>query len=30
MYTVDLAKLLYDMTLSDKYGVYHAINEGIC
>lgn len=29
-YTVDLAKLLCDMSLSDKYGVYHATNEGIC
>ena len=29
-YTVDLAKLLCDMALSDKYGVYHDTNEGIC
>ena len=29
-YTVDLAKLLCDMSLSDKYGIYHATNEGIC
>lgn len=29
MYTVDLAKLLCDMALSDKYGIYHATNEGI-
>lgn len=29
-YTVDLAKLLCDMALSDKYGIYHATNEGIC
>ena len=29
-YTVDLAKLLCDMAVSDKYGVYHATNEGIC
>lgn len=29
-YTVDLAKLFCDMALSDKYGVYHATNEGIC
>ena len=29
-YTVDLAKLLCDMSVSDKYGVYHATNEGIC
>ena len=28
-YTVDLAKLLCDMALSDKYGIYHATNEGI-
>ena len=29
-YTVDLAKLLCDMAGTDKYGVYHATNEGIC
>lgn len=29
-YTVDLAKLLCDMAVSDKYGTYHATNEGIC
>ncbi len=29
-YTYDLAKLLADMVLTDKYGVYHATNEGIC
>lgn len=29
-YTFDLAKLLIDMALSEKYGVYHATNEGIC
>ena len=29
-YTVDLAKLLVDMIHSDKYGRYHATNEGIC
>lgn len=29
-YTVDLAKLLCDMALSDKYGTYHATNEGFC
>lgn len=29
-YTVDLAKLLCDMALSDKYGIYHASNEGFC
>ena len=29
-YTYDLAKLLADMVVTDKYGVYHATNEGIC
>lgn len=29
-YTVDLAQLLCDMALSEKYGTYHATNEGIC
>ena len=29
-YTVDLARLLVDMALTDKYGIYHATNEGIC
>lgn len=29
-YTKDLAKLLVDMIVSDRYGVYHATNEGIC
>lgn len=29
-YTVDLARLLCDMVLSDKYGIYHASNEGFC
>lgn len=29
-YTADLAGLLVDMALSDKYGIYHATNEGIC
>ncbi len=29
-YTYDLAKLLVDMILTDKYGFYHATNEGIC
>ena len=29
-YTEDLAKLLVDMVQSDKYGTYHATNEGIC
>lgn len=29
-YTPDLARLIVDMTESDKYGVYHATNEGFC
>ncbi len=29
-YTEDLAKLLVDMVQTDKYGTYHATNEGIC
>ena len=29
-YTFDLARLLVDMIQSDKYGFYHATNEGIC
>lgn len=29
-YTYDLARLLVDMVLTDKYGFYHATNEGIC
>lgn len=29
-YTVDLAPLLCDMIATDKYGVYHATNEGVC
>lgn len=29
-YTYDLAPLLCDMIVSDKYGVYHATNEGVC
>ncbi|HML69654.1 MAG TPA: dTDP-4-dehydrorhamnose reductase [Clostridia bacterium] len=29
-YTVDLARLLVDMALSERYGVYHATNEGFC
>ena len=28
--TADLAPLLLDMVVTDKYGVYHATNEGIC
>lgn len=29
-YTADLAPLLCDMVVSEKYGVYHATNEGTC
>lgn len=29
-YTADLAVLLCDMIVTDKYGVYHATNEGFC
>ena len=29
-YTYDLAKLLVDMIQTEKYGIYHATNEGIC
>lgn len=29
-YTVDLAGLLVDMIMSEKYGVYHATNENVC
>lgn len=29
-YTVDLARLLVDMAHSDRYGIYHATNEGEC
>ena len=29
-YTYDLAKLLANMIKTNKYGVYHATNEGIC
>lgn len=29
-YTYDLAFLLCDMIKTDKYGVYHATNEGLC
>ncbi|MBY6837707.1 MULTISPECIES: dTDP-4-dehydrorhamnose reductase [Clostridium] len=29
-YTVDLAKLLCDMAVSEKYGIYHATNQGFC
>lgn len=29
-YTYDLAKLLVDMIQTEKYGIYHATNEGVC
>lgn len=29
-YTKDLAKILVDMSLTEKYGIYHATNEGYC
>lgn len=29
-YTADLASLLVDVVGTDKYGIYHATNEGIC
>lgn len=29
-YTKDLASLLCDMIMTDRYGTYHASNEGIC
>ncbi|GGM31837.1 NAD(P)-dependent oxidoreductase [Paraliobacillus quinghaiensis] len=29
-YTFDLARLIIDMIQTDKYGVYHASNEGFC
>ena len=29
-YTADLAPVLCDMVVSEKYGVYHATNEGFC
>lgn len=29
-YTYDLARLLVDMILTEKYGRYHATNEGLC
>lgn len=29
-YTADLAPLLCDMIMTEKYGVYHATNEGYC
>lgn len=29
-YTADLAELVVDISLSEKYGIYHATNEGFC
>ena len=29
-YTVDLANLLCDLVKTERYGVYHAVNEGVC
>jgi dTDP-4-dehydrorhamnose reductase len=29
-YTYDLSKLIVDMIQTDKYGIYHATNEGVC
>ena len=29
-YTVDLARLLCDMAMTEQYGTYHAVNEGVC
>ncbi len=29
-YTYDLARLLVDMIQTDRYGTYHATNEGLC
>ncbi len=29
-YTYDLSKLICDMIVTDKYGVYHGTNEGFC
>ena len=29
-YTYDLAKLICDMIVTDRYGTYHATNEGVC
>lgn len=29
-YTADLASLLIEMIQTDKYGIYHATNEGLC
>jgi dTDP-4-dehydrorhamnose reductase len=29
-YTVDLARFIIELVESDKYGIYHASNEGVC
>ena len=29
-YTADLAPFLCDLAETDKYGIYHATNEGVC
>lgn len=29
-YTVDLSRLIADMIITEKYGTYHATNEGFC
>lgn len=29
-YTIDLAPLLVEMIQTEKYGIYHATNEGVC
>lgn len=29
-YTVDLAKFMVDLAETEKYGIYHASNEGVC
>ena len=29
-YSYDLAQLLCDMIVTDRYGTYHATNEGVC
>ncbi len=29
-YTYDLSHLLIDMIITEKYGIYHATNEGVC
>ena len=29
-YTFDLARLICDMIVTDRYGIYHATNEGLC